>query len=73
MIVNDLIEELRNLDPERIILCQVVAEDGKAWNMNFKIQEIPAEHNDWLAVLTVYHPDLKVLPDLSEVTDSNSD
>ncbi len=73
MRIKDLIEELRNLDPEREILCQVVAVDGKAWNMLFKIQDLPTAQNEWLSILTIYHPELKTLPELSEISNSNSD
>lgn len=62
-LIKDLIEELKNMDPERAIICQVVAGDGKAWNMNFEIREIPAAQSDWMAILTVSNPELEILPD----------
>jgi hypothetical protein len=67
MRIKDLIAELENLDPDREIICQVVAKDGKAWNMFFEFAEIPRAKNEWLTVLSVFHPDLKTLPDLTEV------
>ncbi len=60
MTVQQLIEELEKMQPNKTVLCQVVAEDGSAWNMSFEINDVP--RSDWIVALTVSHPELKTLP-----------
>jgi len=58
--------EIQALDPTKSILCQVVSNDGKAWNCDFKLTPAgTAIGNSVLQhhVLTVSHVGLKTLPD----------
>lgn len=58
MIVAGLIEILEEMDKNKIIVTQVVAEDGSTWNCYLDINDIP---NSDLVQLRVYHPQLKTL------------
>lgn len=57
----DVIQAMQALDPDKEILCQVVAQDGKAWNMNFEFCRVPHVSFN---ILTVSHPELKTLPEI---------
>lgn len=59
----ELIEVLKKLDPDKEILCQVIAKNGGAWMMHFSFSEPP---NVSFNVLTVSHPDLKTLPKMDQ-------
>ena len=59
----DLIKALEELPEDTILLAQVVAPDGSAWNMEYKLTGV-LEHFKWdhpVAVLSLFHPGLKSL------------
>lgn len=58
--------EVQALDPTKSILCQVVGNDGAAWNCDFKLTPAGTVIGDSVLqhhVLTVSHVGLKTLPD----------
>ena len=59
MKINELIEKLQKLDPEKLVITQVVGTDGSAWNMDFDFQDI---QNTNFVQLRVSHPELKKMP-----------
>lgn len=61
MLVEQAIEKLNTLSKEKSIVCQVVDEQGRAWNMYFEILDVP---NSSFIQLKVFHPDLKELPSI---------
>jgi len=63
MMPPELIEVLKSLPQDKAILCQVVGEDGSAWNMRFVLAEGPKTSG--FNVLTVSHPQLKSLNPLT--------
>lgn len=58
MLVSELVDRLRELPPDKAVLCQVVAGED-VWNMEYNISDVPASR---MAVLTVSHPQLTSLP-----------
>lgn len=67
MLPHELIEIAKTLDPSKGILCQVVAANGQAWNMEFKLFPANTNHKDF-NVLRVSHPELESLPDSGWIT-----
>lgn len=59
----ELIELLKNLDPDKEIICQVVSKDGGAWNMFYEFKDVPGST---LISLSVSHPKLKYLPSVND-------
>jgi hypothetical protein len=57
--VGQLKKILKYLPNDRFIACQVVAKDGKAWNMRGEF--CPQVHQGSIACLTFSHDDLKTL------------
>lgn len=58
--------EVEKLDPTKSLLCQVVGNDGKAWNCDFKLTPAGSAVGDSVLqchVLTVSHEGLTTLPD----------
>lgn len=52
----DVVEQMKTLDSDKEILCQVVDQEGNAWNMHFDfLKPTGCSFN----VLDVHHPDLK--------------
>lgn len=52
---------LDELPQDKHIICQVVDEHGKAWNMFYTFED---DRQGSYIQLRVYHPDLKSLPDI---------
>jgi hypothetical protein len=59
MLVSQLIKDLQGLDPDKIIMTQVIAQDGTVWNCWFEINDIARAS---IVQLKVWHPELKTLP-----------
>lgn len=64
MTVGSVLKQLEGMDPNRLIVAQVVAEDGTVWNCISEINEVP---NSKLLQLRISHPDLKTLPNDVEI------
>lgn len=60
MTIGTLIEQLKKMDAEKSLVCQVIAKDGKTWNMAADFIDIP---NSTIVQICVTHPDLKTLTD----------
>lgn len=58
--VKDLRNALENLPDDRIVMCQVVGQDGSAWNMRGSFCKQVQNGN--ISVLTFKHDELKTLP-----------
>jgi len=58
--VGELRKALENLPDDRFIACQVVAKDGKAWNMWGEF--CPQVPQGTIAALTFRHDELETLP-----------
>jgi len=59
MTVGQAIEYLQKLPIDKLLLAQVVAEDGGAWNMQLSINDVS---DSSYAVVTLSHPELKTMP-----------
>jgi len=59
MRVSDLIKKLEEFDSDKLIVPQVIAEDGTAWNCWIDLNDIKGSG---LVQLKIWHPDLKTLP-----------
>ena len=66
MKIKDLKKALEQFDDESEVLCQVVAENGTAWNMFFELSKARGDNN--LVALSVTHPFLKQLPIIKNET-----
>lgn len=64
MTVDSLIKKLEGLDLSKLIIPQVIAEDGTVWNCCLDVHDIP---NSTLVQLRISHPDLKTLPNSAEI------
>ena len=62
--VGQLKKALDNLPDDRFIVCQVVSNDGKAWNLWGEF--CPQIPNGNMACLTFRHDQLTTLPDVEE-------
>lgn len=58
--VGTLKKALEGLPDDRLIMCQVVAKDGKAWNMWGDF--CPQVPQGTISCLTFYHDELETLP-----------
>lgn len=63
MKVSKVIEQLQQLDPDKVVLAQVVAEDGSVWNCWFDFLDVP---NTKLIQLRISHDELKTLKDKNQ-------
>ena len=60
--VKSLRAALEDLPDDRLIICQVVGQDGTAWNLHGSFtSQVP---NGTIAILTFEHPELKTLPEI---------
>jgi hypothetical protein len=59
MKVKELIEKLKILDSNKMVVSQVIAEDGTAWNCWLEVNDIDGSS---LVQIKLYHPELKTLP-----------
>lgn len=62
--VGALRKVLDGVPDDRLIICQVVAADGRAWNMWGEF--CPQAPHGTVAVLTLRHDELKTLPEVKE-------
>lgn len=60
--VGELKNLLKNVDDDKIIICQVIAEDNSVWNMFGSFSEIT--NSDKLTVIQFKHPELKTLKNI---------
>ena len=61
MRVSEVIERLQTLPQDKVVLCQVVAEDGKTWNCFYEFNDV--KDSDWLCQLRISHPQIATLSD----------
>ena len=61
--VGQLRKTLEGVPDDTLIACQVVAQDGRAWNMAASF--CPRVPHGTIACLQLRHPELKTLPELA--------
>lgn len=61
--VGELKKLIKNLPNDRLIVPQVVSTDNTAWNCYAKFKD--KIHNSNISCLTLYHPQLKTLPNIN--------
>ena len=66
MKVKELVNILKEMPQDKSLTCQVVAENGDAWNCGFDVTDV---ESSWMVNITVSHPQLTHLPNLTEVNE----